>query len=98
MPTVGEITSRPDASNNCIVACVSVISLVGLPNLRQAQWDSIPTCYALVTQSLDYYDALLRSGQVGGLVVTREGADPVAIRTFRGSLDELFDLAYEYRE
>jgi hypothetical protein len=75
---------------------VALVSLVGVPRLAAKDWMKLPPCYARVNAAEAYERALLDQGEVAGLAVMREDSDPFAIRAFKGPLEELFDLAYEY--
>jgi hypothetical protein len=75
---------------------VAIISLVGIPHLSAEDWKKLPPFFGGIPFSTEYSEAALRDGMIEGLAVMREDADALAIRKFRGSAEDLFDLAYEW--
>jgi hypothetical protein len=75
---------------------VAIISLVGIPHLSAADWQKLPPFFGTIPFATEYAEAALRDGMIEGLAVMREDADALAIRKFRGSAEDLFDLAYEW--
>lgn len=78
------------------IDAVAILSLVGVPNLPDKAWEKVPPFYGTAFAMTPYLKHLVTDNRVAGLAVPRPDVDPLAIRQFRGPLDELFDLSYDF--